>query len=277
MELRVHEWHGADGAHSARVGAGVAFSDALVVLGRGQQVKRLAVGHHKHAAFNAVHELLDHHALARRAKGGSGQHVLDHLLRFVQVLGDDHPFARSQAVGFQNVGGLHPMEEFHRVVHLLAGERAVSRRRNVVALHEFLGKRLASFQLGARRAWSNHHQFGVLATVLQMVHQPIHERGFGTHNDHVDAVLFDGAAHGVVVGSVQLEVGRHPVRAGISGGHEELRQKRALGQLPSDGVLPSTGANEQDVHARKITPSLAGTGLEVIHKTRTSGLPSFLC
>ena len=169
------------------------------------------------------------------------------------------------------------MEELHRVVHLFAGERAVRRRRNVVALHEFLGKRLAAFQLGARRPRSNHHQTWVLAAVVQVVHQPVHQRGLRPHDDHVDVVLFDRTAHGVVVGGVQFEVGRHPVRPGISRGHEELGQKRALGQFPSDGVLPSTGANEQDVHARKITPSLSGTGREVIHKTRTSGLPSFLC
>ena len=92
-----------------------------------------------------------------------------------------------------------------------------------MALHELLGKRLASFQLSTRRTWPNHHQIGVLATVLQMVHQSVHERGFGTHNDHVDVVLSNGAAYGVMVGSVQFEIGRHSVCSSISRGHEELR------------------------------------------------------
>jgi hypothetical protein len=40
--------------------------------------------------------------------------------------------------------------------------------------------------------------------------------------------------------------------AGVSGGRMELHQSGALGDLPREGVLASAGADDEDLHGRRV-------------------------
>ena len=86
-----------------------------------------------------------------------------------------------------------------------------------MAPHEGFGEGLAALQLGAFLSGSHDHEFRMLSAIQEVVHQSLDKRGFGTDHDHVDAVLSDAPAYGIVVGDVQFEVGGHLGSAGIAG------------------------------------------------------------
>ena len=64
-------------AHAAGVRSLVAVAQALVILAGGERQYVDAVAHHYEARLLALHELLDHHACARRAEASAGHHRVD--------------------------------------------------------------------------------------------------------------------------------------------------------------------------------------------------------
>ena len=54
-----------------------------------------------------------------------------------------------------------------------------------------------------------------------------------------------------MVAGVQLEVRGDIRRSSVAWSNEKLGEEGALGQFPSHGMLSSSGANEQHVHAVK--------------------------
>ena len=179
------------------------------------------------------------------------KHVGDDLFSLRKVFCDDDPFACGQTVGFQDVGRLGAFQVSKGGVEFFTIESTISRGGNVVTLHECLGERLASFQLCALTSGTDDDQFRMLPTVEQVVHKSSNKRGFRPHNNHLDAVFLDGTRDRVVVAYIQLQVCGYVRRSSVAGSNEKLGEEGALGQFPGHGMLSSSRANQQHVHAVK--------------------------
>lgn len=133
------------GAHAARVGAGVAVQQALVVLAGGHGHHVLAIADDDEAGFLAGQEFFDHHARAGVAQAVVGQHHVDGAVRFFQRHRHHHTLAGGQAVGLDDDGGAFAV---HVGVCLgRVAEGLVFGGRDAVALHEGLGEILGRFEL----------------------------------------------------------------------------------------------------------------------------------
>ena len=69
MNLGGDNWRRGVGAHAARVGSGITFTDPLVVLTARHGQRNGTVGDHNKACLFAAEKLLDNDAAARIAKG----------------------------------------------------------------------------------------------------------------------------------------------------------------------------------------------------------------
>ena len=105
----------------------------------------LAVRHDDEAGFLARQEFLDHHLVAGRAELPA-EHGLRGRNRFLGVFDDDDTLSGRQTRSFYDDGSAllpHPAG-----IEGVTRERGIGRRRNAVALEEFLGEGLGTFELG---------------------------------------------------------------------------------------------------------------------------------
>ena len=137
--FRCGERHGRNGAHAAGVEAGVAFANAFVVLGLGENFVAAAVGEDKDRAFDAGKELFDHHARRRVAKLAA-EHFSERMLRFFKGGENQNSLAGAKSVGLQHVGSGEGGEKFATCFHLCAVEGAIGCSGNAMTLHKCLGK-----------------------------------------------------------------------------------------------------------------------------------------
>ena len=148
----------------------------------------LTVGQYEDGALDAAHEFLDDDTA-----GGVAEHTAEHLLQFllgfVQCRQDEHTLACAQAVGLQNVRGFQSIQKSQTLFLVLAVEGLVACGRDVVALHESLGKVLGAFEYGTgfRRAYDGDIRCALV--LLQIVVDALHQRVFWADDHHIDAFL----------------------------------------------------------------------------------------
>ena len=94
-----------DAAHTSCVQSFVAFTNAFVVLGLGQDLIMLTIGQHEHRALYTTQELLDDHATGGIAKH-TAQHLLQLFLGFFKGGEYQHALSCAQTVGLQHIGSL---------------------------------------------------------------------------------------------------------------------------------------------------------------------------
>ena len=90
--------------HAARVWAGVAFADALVVLRGADGQNVCTVAEHEERCLFALHEFLDDH-LGAGPTERAAEHIVYGGLGLDQRFGDDNALARRKAVGLDHDGG----------------------------------------------------------------------------------------------------------------------------------------------------------------------------
>ena len=250
MQLGRDDGRGRIGAHAARVGAGVAVQQALVVLAGGQGQYVAAVAHDDEAGFFAGEEFFDDHACARCAQRAVAQHGVDRGMGLVQRHGHDHALAGRQAVGLDDDGGAFLVDI--GVGPDRVGEGLVARRGNLVAHHEGLGVVLRAFELGRRPGGTEDLQAARAKEID-------HAGGQGRLGaDHGDADIFAldeiGQFFGRGVGDgLQLRVERG---AAVAGGHVHALHARRLGQAPSQGVFTAARADNQYFHCASSNTTL---------------------
>ncbi len=100
---------------------GIALPNPFVVLGLRKHHIAFPIGQHEHRKLDAGQVLLHHHLF-----GGLSElpleHILQLLLRLLQVIDDQHSFPRSQSVRLQHIGRLQP-----RQVGLSLGHRIIDK------------------------------------------------------------------------------------------------------------------------------------------------------
>ena len=176
----------------------------------------LAIYHDDKAGFFAIQEFLNHDAVACITKGVTGQHVADGVFRLLQRHGNNHAFARSQAIGFHHDGCALLAYIIQCLVHV--GEIGVGGGGNVLAIQKVLGEGLGAFQLCGTGTGAEHPQ----TTLFEQVYNAINQRRLGADN---------GQSHVIGRGKVRQAVEIHHVNvdvfqawlaggAGVAGGNK---------------------------------------------------------
>ena len=142
---------GGVGAHAAGVGAGVAFADALVVLGGGDLDGVSAVAEGEEGELFAGEELFEDDFGLRSAEEGAAEHLGGGFFGLKVGLADDDAFAGGEAGGFDDDGHGEAGEFFADLVE--GGADGVGGGGDVVALHELFGEGFAGLEHALRLAW----------------------------------------------------------------------------------------------------------------------------
>ena len=137
---------GGVGAHAAGVGAGVAFADALVVLGGGDLDGVGAVAEGEEGELFAGEELFEDDLGLRRAEEHAAEHLGGGFFGLEVGVADDDAFAGGEAGGFDDDRDGEAAELFADLVE--RGAEGVGGGGDVVALHELFGEGFAGLELG---------------------------------------------------------------------------------------------------------------------------------
>ena len=86
------------GPHAAGIRAAIAIAHALVILRAAHRQHSLAIAEHKKRGFLSFHELFNHDFCACAAKFAR-EHVIHGGIGCLDIFGDNHAFARGQAIG----------------------------------------------------------------------------------------------------------------------------------------------------------------------------------
>ena len=219
------------------------FTNAFIVLCLRQYLVVLAVGEHEDGALNAAEELL-YHNTARRIAKHTSQHFLQFFLRLFECWQYEHTFAGTQSVCFKHVGGFECFQEPQAFLHMFAIECLIACSGDVVAFHESFGKVFRTLQhsTGLRGA-NDGHSLGALV-VFHVVVNAFHQRVFGSHDNHVDAVVGDELLDSLEVVSFHVDVlclGQCAC-AGIARSNKQFFHSLALSRFPCQCVLTAATA-----------------------------------
>ncbi len=136
----------ANGAHTARIEAGVALADTLIVFGLGEDEIMGTIGKDEDAEFDASEVLFDNDTRRSLAKLSIGEHSAELGLGVGKVVEDEDTFASGKAIGLEDVWRLQGGKEGDAFIDSVASESAILSGRNSMAGHKSLGEILAAFE-----------------------------------------------------------------------------------------------------------------------------------
>ena len=154
------------------------------------------------------------------------------------------PLARRQAVGLQHIGGLQGLQESLALRQGLLRKGAVARRGDIVALHEGFGIVLAALQQRTLFRRSDDHDVLQRGLTGKVVGNAAHQRGLGSHHQHLHPVRQRKLTHGLEVHDVQLHILSQRLRARVAGSYIELPAQRTLCYLVGYRMLASARSEE---------------------------------
>ena len=201
-----------------------------------------AVHHHDKAGFLALQKVFDDHPRTGVAHLVAQQHVVDGGVRFCQSHGDNHAFARRQAVGLDDDGRAFRVHIIMRLLRVV--ERLVAGGGNAVPFHKRFGKIFRTFQLCGSTGRAENRQSGG----AEIVHNACRQRGFGADNGEGN-VFFPAKVDQVGMRRqrqvLQLGFGRG---ACIAGGDEDSGDFGRLCQFPGQCVFTAAAADNEQFH-----------------------------
>ena len=223
-------------------GPGVVVACALEVLRWLQREHRGAVGDGEQRHLGTVEELLDHD-LRVVALGEAGARVRD---RLCAVGRDDDALAGGESVVLDDVRRAELVEG---CTHLLdRGADVGHRRRHARLGHDLLGERLAALELrgSGRRAEARDAQgtHGIRGTR--------HQRHLGADNHEIRGHRARQVCDGCRARHVDGLRGDDLRDAGVARCGHHLRHRVVCQQGRDDGVLTSTGPDDEDLHATSL-------------------------
>jgi hypothetical protein len=244
LELGRPERRGAEGPHPARVRAGVAVKDALVVARRLERAEGLAVGDGEDRDLLADEALLDHHARAGVAELAPPHHAVDRVGRFTRVLRDDDPLARREPVGLDDDREGADLLGHVELGHVRLVEQAEVGGGNVVLAEQVLGEDLAPLELRRRLARTEDE----LPRRRQPVGQPEHQRDLRPDDRQVDLRLDREAGDPLDVVGREVEAGAELRERVAPRRDEELGRPRRAADRLRERMLATARTDQQDLH-----------------------------
>jgi hypothetical protein len=234
------------GTHSPGVGSFVSLEETLVVAGR-LEGHRPAIGADgEHAHLGAVEELLHHNR--------SGVHpVVDPRLGIGAGVGHQNPLSAGEPVGLHHVGTLPAIDVGSGHHRVLEGLRAAGG--DTGSCHYFFGERLRRLQTRRGTGGSEHRD----SEPGDRVGHPGGERCLGTYDHQVDTVQPRYRRDRSYVGDIDaFHRGPQLAKSGIARERDQLVDPGRLGQLPADGVLSASGADQEHSHEISISCDRSG-------------------
>ncbi len=240
-DLVGHHRRGRIGAHAAGVRPRVAVADALVVLRRSERDGVLAVAQREERRLFALQELLDDN-LGSRSPHAAAEHHVHRGFRLGERHRDDDALSGREPVRLDDDRRTLLAHVVHRGLDI--AEALISAGRNVVRAAQVLGETLGALEL--RRVFRRPERLE--ARGFEIVHDPRHQRRFGSDHDEVDRFLLAESDHRRMVGDVepdQLRLLRDP---GIPRRAVELIGQWTCRNFPGQRVLTAARSEEKDVH-----------------------------
>jgi exodeoxyribonuclease VII large subunit len=227
-------------AHAAGIGAGIALSNALMILGRTKGDNGTAIGKGKEAGFLAFHKFLDDNAGACIAKAPA-EHVLQRSKSFVMAFGNDHTFARGQAVRLYDIGWFEVGQAGNGFC--LVGIMLIGCCGDIGRAANFLGEAFGAFQLCCLCRWSEYGNVGH----GQAIGQTINQGCFGANDDKADVMVGTKADDSGMIFDIQPDQNSHFCNPGVAGCCIECIATGGLRKPPGQRMLPSTRSDQQDI------------------------------
>jgi hypothetical protein len=119
-----------------------------------------------------------------------------------------------------------------------------ARRGNFVPFEEILGEGLASFELGGGAVRTEDRE----AAALELVDQAQDERELRPDDGQSDRKLLREVRELHDVRGLDGDRVRERADPGVAGSAEDLRYLGALAELPHEGVLPPSSADDENSH-----------------------------
>ena len=236
-------------AHAARVQALISVFCPLMVLRRSHGLHNIAVNKGENGHLAASHKLLDHELVARRSEFLIHHEFLYTGFCLRQILTDQNALAECQSGRLQN-----DRELCLRAKVLERGIRAVENfvicRRDVVFLHQILGKCLGALE--DRCIFSRSEDAESLG--LESVHNTADKRIVHTDNCQINGIVLCKRNEFIKLHGADIHTFRQLGNTRIAGCTVDLVYLRTLRYLPNDGVLTSAAADNQNFHTHDAPP-----------------------
>ena len=211
-------------------GAGVAVTDPLVVLRRGEGAGARAVAEREERGFLALQHRFENHAGA----GGperAAEDALQSCFRLGHRRGDGHALAGGETVRLDDDRRADLAEVGHRLGKRVAAP--VGGRRDAVAGAKILGEAFRPFEPRGCRGRAERTDAGR----RQSIDEATDQRRLRPDDNEVDRLRAAGVDDGLVVVDVEREARRHLGDAGVAGRGEQATQQRARGERHRHGVF----------------------------------------
>jgi len=237
-ELGGGEGVGGVGAHAAGVGAGVAFADALVVLGGcdGDGVGAVAEG--EEGELFAGEELFEDDLGVGGAEEGAGEDLGGDGEGFGVGVADDDAFAGGEAGGFYDYGCGKAGELLADFVE--GGAEGVGGGGDVVAAHEVLGEGFAGLEAGGGLGGAEDS----VAAGGELVDDAEGEGDFGADDGEGRVLDGDDVDEGVEIVDVDGDAAGELGDASVAGSGDDFSDCGGFAERPDECVLAATAADD---------------------------------
>ena len=224
-----------------------------MVLAGGQRQHVLAIAHHDETGLFTSQKLFNDDTRAPRVvahpQGVVHQHEVNRFVRLNQRHGHHHALARRQAIGLD-----HDRHAFLIDVSVRGcgiRKRFIFRGRNSMALHEGLGERLGTLQLGGGLGRTEHTQ----SVLAKLVHHASRQRRFRPH--HRQRYFFCNCPRPQLIDIRDIDVLKSSVQHGARVTRRDVNRLHLgrLRQLPGQGMFTATAAYHEYVHSAALSIS----------------------
>ena len=123
---------------------------------------------------------------------------------------------------------------------MLPVECLMTRSRDVMALHKFLGEVLRTFQDSPLFRWAYDRNGAELFVSFEIIIYAFNQWVFWTYDNHIDGLVQHELTNSREVIGFYCHILSHLTSPGITWGYIQLFQLLALCQFPSNGVLTAT-------------------------------------
>ena len=189
-----------------------------------------------------MEELLDQHLGAGGTELVADEHIVNRRLCLVVRLGDDHALAGGEAVRLDDDGEsvrrkcrlcLHGISEYFGLA-----------RRDACRVHDLLGEALGTFH--ARAGGDGTER--LYPRLLQRVHEPDHQRGFGTDHDEVRFFRLRPSDNALDIVRLDRDTFCDLGDTGVTGRGIKLVLFRIVRKSPRNRMFTSARTDYQNLH-----------------------------
>ena len=213
---------------------------------RGGHAERFAVRHERQKRTLGTHQAFFNNNFCTGSAKCTAEAIVHGLKSIFKLFGNNNAFTCGKAIGLHYNRGtqlIHVGKSIGLVV-----KAAITRRGNVVRIHEFLAKGLASFKLSAIRIGAEHQN----ARRTQIIGHAGNQGSFRTNNYQVNCMFRLLAKRQNALRVVDIKTGhvlRNARRTTIAGRNVQTLYLRRLCKRPGHSMFATTRAQYQYIHS----------------------------